>query len=58
MLNNSETESDSDSQLDSSIDSRPNESDDRVEVDKGSDNDRPSDATVIVDVVDNVTYRL
>ena len=48
-------ESDSDSQLNSSIDS--NESDDRseAEADTGSDND--SDATVIiVDAVDDVTW--
>ena len=54
ILNNSETDSDSEYELDSSIDS--NESDDRTEAeaDTGSDND--SDATIIVDVVDDVTW--
>jgi len=51
---NNYSETDSDSELDSSIDS--NESDDRAvdEVDTGSDND--SDATRIVDVVDDLTW--
>jgi len=51
---NNYSETDSDSELDSSIDS--NESDDRAvdEVDTGSDND--SDATIIVDVVDDLTW--
>ena len=55
ILNNSETESDSEFDLDSSTDS--NESDDRTEAETdptGSDND--SDATIIVDVVDEVTW--